>query len=1001
MSGQGASAHALVLLSGSALALIFAAGPAFAQPPAPQGQAPQLNAPGATTSSVGVAAPTRTGEAAAPGGVVNEVAAAGPTTEPNSVEGTTAGDIVVTGSRIVRNGYSAPTPVTVVSTEQLQRTAPGAIPEGLNQLPQFAGSRSNANANGGVGSPQVGNYLSLRNLNPLRTLTMLDGQRLPPTSYEGTTDANIIPQALIQRVEVVTGGASAAYGSDAVAGVVNFILDTKFNGLKAQAQGGVTEYGDAQTYKFNVAGGFGLFDNRVHVLFSYDHYQQAGIEKNEDRPYGKLHFLRTGTGTAANPYIEYENVNYSGATYGTLISYSGTTNAGNPLRGYQFITGGLAVPFNQGTPTGTAGYNIGGDGVISFGKTLTATQNTEQAFGRVDVEISPTVQAFAQFSYANSFNSSVTIGTGTQVGDFQIFTENPFIAESTRTILQNARVTSFIAGRIQADQPFKLGRFYNNAYIFVGGLKGKIAEKYDWSLGYSHGDTKLTLHHEGNFDNGRYYAALDAIRGPNGDIVCRVTVTNPGLYPGCVPFNIFGNGSPSSAAYAYISQTSSYAVKQSMDIFTANVSGDLFNFPAGPVSLAVGGEYRRQDLTQTSNTDPSKSIDLTGLRTNTSPFILKYNSTNVGSTASSQNVKEAYAEIAVPILKGVPFIQSLDLNAAVRFTDYSTSGSVKTWKVGGSWVPFDSLRFRATRSRDIRAPTLNELFAAPNSGSGTFFDIHTNTTARLTNTTTGNPLLKPELADTFTGGVVFSPTFFPRFQASVDYYKIEVKNAIGTIPVDDQVTQCEASNGTAAICSAFIRPLPFSDRTAANFPSLRTSFPINQAKVTVAGLDYELSYRADLGFGLVSEAATLDMRLIGGHLFDYLSQTQAGGAIVQSANTGNNSKDRINVQLNYADGPISISTQMRWIGPRKKSQDPAAIYVKNDVPSVFYTDATASYKFKLRGVNVEAYVTIANLFDKDPPLYSTGGQPSQLYPTNVILYDVFGRTYTGGVRVRF
>lgn len=992
---RGSPVRGGALLSTTALALIAFAGPAFAQPTTPE--APQAAAPGASTSSVGTAAPTRTGEAAAPGSVVNEVAAEGPSSDSNSLANPS--DIVVTGSRIVRNGYSAPTPVTVVSTEQLQRTAPGAIPEGLNQLPQFAGSRSNASASGNVASPQVGNYLSLRNLGALRTLTLLDGQRLPPTSFEGTTDANIIPQALIQRVEVVTGGASAAYGSDAVSGVINFILDTKFNGIKGQAQAGITEYGDAQTYKFNLAGGFGLFDNRVHVLFSYDHYQQAGIEKNEDRPYGKLHFLRTGTGTAANPYIEYENVNYSGATYGTLISASNP--ASNPLRNYQFITGGLAVPFNPGTPTGTAGYNIGGDGVISFGKTLTATQNTEQAFGRVDVEISPTVQAFAQFSYANSFNSSVTIGTGTQVGDFQIFTENPFIAESTRTILRNAGVVSFIAGRIQADQPFKLGRFYNNAYIFVSGLKGKIADRFDWSLGYSRGDTKLTLHHEGNFDNGRYYAALDAVRGPNGDIVCRVTVTNPGLYPGCVPFNIFGNGSPSSAAYAYISQTSSYAVKQSMDIFTANVSGDLFNLPAGPVSLAVGGEYRRQDLTQTSNTDPSKGIDLTGLRTNTSPFILKYNSTNVGATASSQNVKEAYAEIAIPLLKGVTLIQALDLNAAVRFTDYSTSGSVKTWKVGASWVPIDSLRFRATRSRDIRAPTLNELFAAPNSGSGTFFDIHTNTTARLANTTTGNPLLKPELADTFTGGVVFSPTFFPRFQASVDYYRIEVKNAIGTIPVDDQVTQCEASNGTAAICSAFIRPLPFENRTAANFPSLRTSFPINQAKVTVAGLDYEISYRANLGFGIVSDAATLDMRLIGGHLFDYLSQTQTGGAIVQSANAGNNSKDRINGQLNFTDGPIGISTQMRWIGPRKKSQDPAAIYVKNDVPSVFYTDATASYKFTLRGVNVEAYLTVANLFDKDPPLYSTGGQPSQSYPTNVIIYDVFGRTYTGGVRVRF
>ncbi len=983
------SARARALRSGTAMALLaIGASPAFAQTSQPQ---PPVTAPAAGTTTPLPGAEAKAADTTIGGNTVDVATGA---------DGN-AGDIVVTGSRIVRDGYSAPTPVTVVSTEQLQRTNPGAIAEGLNTLPQFAGSRSNANANGGVASPQVGNYLSLRNLGPIRTLTLLDGQRLPPTSYEGTTDANIIPQALIQRVEVVTGGASAAYGSDAVSGVINFILDTKFKGLKGNIQYGLTEYGDAPTLKGNVAAGFSLFEDRVHVLLSYDHYQQKGIEKNEDRPYGSLHFLRTGTGSATNPYVELANVNYSGATYGTLISYSGTLNAGNPLRGYQFIAGGLAVPYNPGTPTGTAGYNVGGDGVISFGKTLTATQNTEQLFGRVDVEVSSNVQAFVQLSYANSFNSSVTIGTGTQVGDFQIFTENPFLADSTRTILQNAGVKSFIAGRIQADAPFKLGRFYNDATILVSGVKGKIADKYNWSLNYSHGDTKLDLFHEGNFNNARYYAALDAVRGPNGNIVCRITITNPGLQDNCVPFNIFGRDSPSQAAYDYISQTSTYSVKQTMDIFTANVSGDLFNLPAGAVSLAAGAEYRKQDMKQTSNTDPSKSIDLTGLRTQTSTFILKYNSTNVGSTQAKQNVKEAYAEIAVPILKDVPFFRALDLNAAVRYTDYSTSGSVETWKVGASWLPVESVRIRATRSRDIRAPTLNELFQAPNSGAGTFFDVHTNTTARLTNTTSGNTELTPELADTLTGGIVYSPSFIPRLQMSVDYYRIKIKDAIGTLDVDTVVNQCEASNGTAEVCKSFQRPLPFSDRTAANFPTLRTSFPFNQASVKVAGLDYEISYRADFGFGLLSEGASLDMRLIGGHLFDYLSQAQPAGAVVQSDNAGNNSKDRINVQLNYIDGPISLAAQVRWIGPRKKSQDPTQIYVKNDVPSAMYTDLTGSYRFEVNGINLEAYVTVANLFDKDPPLYSTGGQPSQSYPTNVIVYDVFGRTYTGGLRVRF
>jgi outer membrane receptor protein involved in Fe transport len=910
-------------------------------------------------------------------------------------------EVVVTGSRIVTAGFSAPTPVTVVSTEQLQRTAPGAIPEGLNQLPQFAGSRSNATSGAGANSPSTGNYLNLRNLGANRTLILLDGQRLPPTTYEGITDANIIPQALVQRVEVVTGGASAAYGSDAVSGVINFVLDTKYNGVKGLVQWGETRYHDAPTFKANIAAGGSILDGRIHLLASYDHYQQKGLPNNQARPRGNENWLRTGAGTAANPYKEQSDVRFANASYGTLIAAS---NTGNPLRNYTFIPGGLAVPFNLGTPTGSAGFSVGGDGVVAIGKTLTGTQDTDQLFLRADFEVTPGIEGFAQLSYSKSFTSNITVGSGTQVGDFRIFTDNAFIADSTRATLRAAGVDSFIGSRLQADQPFKLGRFYNDATIFVAGLKGELFDKYRWDVGYSHGDTGLEAFHEGNFDTQRYYAGLDAVRNAQGQIVCRITITNPGVLDACVPFNIFGNGSPSKEAYNYIAQTSTYQVAQTMDIVTGNISGEVFQLPAGPVSLAVGVEYRRQDLDQTSNTDPSKSIDLTGIRTNTSPFILRYNSTNVGSTSAKQNVKEAYGEVAVPLLKDVAFARELSLNGAFRYTDYSTSGSVKTWKVGGSWSPIDAVRIRATRSRDIRAPTLNELFAAPNSGSIAFLDIHTNTNARLTNTTTGNPQLTPELADTLTAGVVFRPSFAPRLQMSVDYYTIKIKDAIGNIAVNTIVEECEASNGASELCSFFQRPLPFSNRTPANFPSLRTSYPINLASVEVSGLDFEVSYRADINWGLFSDSSTLDMRVVGGHLFDYLSKAEEKALVQQTNNSGNNTKDRVNVAFNWRDGPFSLSTQTRFFGTRKKTQNPTVVYspeVDTDIPSLSYTDATATYRFERFGGNLETYLTITNLFDKDPPLIPDTTQPGQIYPANTALYDIFGRTYTAGLRFSF
>ncbi|MGZ3346544.1 MAG: TonB-dependent receptor plug domain-containing protein [Caulobacteraceae bacterium] len=913
----------------------------------------------------------------------------------------TVGEIVVTGSRIVRAGFAAPTPVTVVSTEQLQRTAPGEIAQGLNQLPQFAATRSNATPGGLGNTPATGNYLNLRNLGSQRNLVLLDGHRLPPTSYEGITDTNIIPQALVQRVDVVTGGASAAYGSDAVSGVINFILDTHFHGVKAQFQGGQTEYGDAPTVKGNIAFGGNVLNDRVHLMFSYDHFQQQGIIGNSSRPYGSANWLRTGTGTVANPYKEFQNVRFSNASYGTQIS---TVNTGNPLAGYQFVPGGLAVPMNLGTATGSAGASIGGDGPVVLGRSLTAAERTDTYFGRADFEVAPGVQAFGQLSYADNFASSISVGSGTQIGDFRIFTDNAFIADSTRAILQNAGVTSFIGSRVQADQPPKRQNTEQKAVIFLSGLKGMLANKYNWDIGYSHGDTRLNVGHEGNFNNQRYYAGLDAVKNAQGQIVCRITITNPGVLDDCVPFNIFGNGSPSQTAYSYISQTSRWGVHQTMDIGNVNLSGEVFSLPAGAVQAAVGAEYRTESMVVTSNSDPSKSIDLTGIRTNTSPFILKFNSTNVGATNASRNVKEAYVEVDVPILKDVAFAKALSLNAAGRYTDYSSSGGVNTWKFGASWTAVDSVRFRVTRSRDIRAPSLNDLYAAPNSGSVAFLDIHTNTNARLTTTSTGNPNLKPEIGNTFTGGVVFSPTFVRPLQMSVDYYDINIDGAIATPTTNDLMNECEASNGTAAACAFFVRPLPFSNRTAANFPSLQTSYPINQAALKVSGLDYELSYRFNFDAGLLSKTSNLDLRLIGGHLFQYKTTTAQGAVPQATDNSANNSADRVNVQLNWETGPLSVASQVRWIGPRKKTQDPTLHYAdgfSNDIPSITYVDATATYRFKHWGGQFESYVTISNLFNQQPPLIPGGGQPGQPYPTNAVVYDIYGRTYNIGLRARF
>jgi outer membrane receptor protein involved in Fe transport len=945
------------------------------------------------------------------------------------------GEVIVTGTRIVRDGYTAPTPVTVVTTEELQRAAPSSIPDGLNQLPQFSGSSNNtANRGGTATNPSTGNYLSLRNLGPIRTLVLLDGQRLPPTSFDGTVDANIIPSSLVSRIDVVTGGASAAYGSDAVSGVINFVLNTKFNGIKASGQIGESDYGDGKSNKLSFAAGHGFDGDRGHILVAYDQYKVDGIKDPLQRPLGKYEITRTGAGTVANPYRDSAGVNINTATYGTLFQGVGSVNAGNPYRNFFFNPDGSVSPYHIGTVTGTTNFSIGGDGVPTVGRTLTATEDTYQGFARADYSLTDNLEAYLQATVAHNFNSYVSVGSGVQTGDFKISADNAFLPDTVRTTLQacGAPCAFTVAGRISADQPYKLASFYGDASTIMTGLKGKIGD-YKWRVGYSRGNTLLKVGHDGNFNNAHWYAALDAVRdtaayrtslgaalapglpAPQGNIVCRITLTNPTLQPGCVPIDIFGQGAPSAAAWAYVSQTSRYRVEQHMDIANADISGDLFATPAGPISWAAGAEYRKQNLTQTSNNDPSVGINTTGLRTNVNAFVLTYNSTNVGTAFGDQNVKEGFMEVAVPVLKDSK-IGNMDLNGAFRYTDYSTSGGVNTWKLGLSYTPVEQLRFRATVSRDIRAPTLYELYAGKQASRGPVNDPHTLGSVNNLNAISysqGNPLLKPEKGDTITAGLIWMPTFASGLTMSVDYFSIDIKDAIGTLAAADLLTQCELSNGTASLCSFIQRPLPFSDHTLANFPISVSTIPFNQASQKVKGIDYEFGYAHPLDGGMFGRAK-LDLRLIGTHLLKYEVQSQIGGAVIESdntvgnqgvniggVNTQNNNADRFNAIANYTDGPAALTLQARYYGKAKRTQQPGLVYINNDVASVVYWDLTGEYAVPFGDRDFTAFVTVNNLMDKQPPIVVGGGQPGQQYPTNVNIYDVIGRYFTAGVRVKF
>ena len=914
-------------------------------------------------------------------------------------------EVIVTGSRIVSDGTAAPTPVTVATTEALAKSAPASIPDGLNQLPQFANSRSAGNPGASATSPAAGNYLNLRGIGVIRGLVLLDGQRVPPTSYDGTVDTNIIPQLLVQRVDVVTGGASAAYGSDAVSGVINFILDTKFTGVKGVAQAGISDYKDDASWRFGIAAGANITD-KLHVLFSAEHYERDGISDNAKRPNGDDNWIVAGQGTAANPIRAYRDTAYISATYGTVINNNtASMNAGNPLRGYHFLPNGQLVPFNSGIPTGTSNYSYNSDGAAIVGHALTGKIITDQLFGRIDYEVSPDIKLFAQLTFAESFNRFNTVGSGTQLGDFRIFTENPFLPNGVRQTMEAAGYTSFIGGRIGRDLDYKWVNTLHDVYTFLTGAEGNLGD-YRWKATYGHGDSRVRVTHFGNLINRNWYAALDAVRGPNGNIVCRITQTNPGMQDDCIPINIFGDGAVTQAQNDYVMGVSQYQIAQKMDVVSAEISGELFTLPAGVVSFATGAEYRKQELHQTTNSDPASPVSLVGLRTNVNTYLNRTASTNVGKADGEYNIKEVFVETQVPVFKDLPFVYSLDVNAAARYTDYSTSGGVTTWKIGVSYQPIEELRFRYTRSRDIRAPTLYELFAGDSAGRGPFNDIHTNVNQTAISLSSGNPNLTPEEGNTYTVGVVWQPRYIPGFSASLDYYNIEISDVITNISTTFSNEECERSNGTSPLCANIVRPGPFSDRSPNNFPISVRSTPFNQAMAYYHGIDYEAAYRLQLDKFYDTEA-TLDLRLIGSYNPTRKTKTTATAAPVQAAGAdprivnGGAPIDRFNVVANYTDGPLSVNLQARYIGKLKRTNDPALVFADNTIPDITYVDTTVTYKFEVAGRDLDAFITINNLFNRAPPFAPARDQPGISYPAALAIHDVVGRYYTTGIRFKF
>jgi iron complex outermembrane receptor protein len=552
----------------------------------------------------------------------------------------------------------------------------------------------------------------------------------------------------------------------------------------------------------------------------------------------------------------------------------------------------------------------------------------------------------------------------------------------------------------------------DHLYSFAGGASGSVTSDIKWDASLTHGRSVLDVgSHLANTE--RLYAAIDAVRDPSsGNIVCRTTLTNPGAHPGCVPINLFGVGSPSQQALNYIMGDVAQKIRNETTSAELSVHGNAFDNWAGPITFALGADWRHVTLDQTSNINPSIPPNFAGIRG--IPGGASYFFTaNLGLAEGTQTVKEGFAEVNIPLLKDMRFTKSLDLDLAGRSTHYSTSGQVQTWKVGLNWAPINDVRFRFTRSRDIRAPSLIEINAQPSPAGATFNDPHTNVQSLLVGVTQGNPSLKPEKGDTTTVGVVFKPSFVRGLSLSVDYYNIKLGGAIIQPSIPQILSNCENSGGTSPDCALISRPLPFSDRSPANTATSVLLPFVNAATYQVRGIDFELNYATQLSDIASSLPGALNLRVVGSYLLSRKEQVTASSPIFELAgqsgaidnggsgfNPTSYPKLRMTFNQDFNFGSLGVSLTERLIGGMKQSLTQVVAPGYNHVKPIVYTDL--SVRYKIPGTAIEPFVSVVNLMNTQPPLIPFNrAVPGTFYPTNSLLYDTIGRYFTIGARFKF
>ncbi|PZR32333.1 MAG: TonB-dependent receptor [Caulobacter segnis] len=941
-------------------------------------------------------------------------------TTPASDDGVVS-EIVVTGTRIQTTGFTAPTPTSVIGEAQIQNNAQANIFATIVQLPSLQGSSGSTTNTFSTSSGQQGlSSFSLRGLGTIRTLTLLDGQRVVGAYYTGVTDVSLFPQLLVKRVDVVNGGASASYGSDAVGGVVNFITDTRFTGFKGNVQAGVTTYGDNEQGLVQLAAGRNFLNDRLHVVASGEYAKEQGVGGGDfglDLAGDRDWFIQTSminrnvTNDGSPQYVmrayaqPYNYTKYGLITNGPLQGIA-FDQSGNPFQ-FQYGSNGVPAKNAAGNVNGCyPGFCIGGDlsGNVDTGRTLQSAIERRVAYGRIGYDFAENNEIYAAVNLGQVKTHNQPVNGENRPG-LTLQCSNPFVPASVQAACATAGITSFQFGTSNAVLPNTIVHTDRRQERLVVGAKGRfdfLGSPWAYDAYYERGVNRTKVDVDNIILNPRFNQAIQATV-INGAIVCADPVARAN---GCQPLNIIGGKPPSAAALAYVQPEAGpfQRLRMTQDVASANFSGTPLDLWAGPLSVAFGAEYRREYYTVRADAygagvaEKSPNTGAYPADPVLSTLGNNWYAGNYKNGGGKYDVKEAFLELDLPLFDNDKAGRA-NINGAARVTDYSTSGTIWTWKVGGTWsTPIDGLRLRGVTSRDVRAPNLSELFAAPVTTTlPNFLDPTRNVTVVAIQSVVGNPNLTPEVArNTELGVVLANPSWLPGFSASFDYYKIKMRDVVSSLGAAQIVDYCYR-NILPQTCGTY----NLNNQNGPNYINVQS---FNLASIKTSGFDIEASYRWQQPLGL---DGSLTFRALATHIKEYLTDTGLPGTIpndTAGVNTGSTPHWKWLAIQSYENERLTVTLQERWFsngnygnqyvvcapGTCPVSTPNRPTIDQNFMPGAFYVDVGGSYNIR---EGVVGYVKVDNLFDRDP-----AKSPSYANPA---LYDIIGRTYRAGVRFKF